>query len=276
MKSQDMQVIGLCRFSYPAIGGFQVEHETLEERRAYLYSDKRMEERFRTFETITLPGLKAQTDQNFTFVIVIGECMPENYIERLFALIEGMPQALIVAKPPKAHRPVMQEIINAGIDQDSKLPSLQFRHDDDDAVSIDFVERLRAAAQDSIGLIKRSRTVGIDFNRGYSALPTSLGLQAEEVVLPSYGVALGMAVKAGVSQTIMNYAHKKLSQNMPTVTYTDTPMFVRGHNDFNDSRQKANIKPVELDLLVAEQETYFKERFAIDSDEIRKAFSSAG
>ena len=31
MKSQDMQVIGLCRFSYPAYGGFQVGHETLEE-----------------------------------------------------------------------------------------------------------------------------------------------------------------------------------------------------------------------------------------------------
>jgi hypothetical protein len=31
-----MQVIGLCRFSYPAIGGFQVEHETLEERIALL------------------------------------------------------------------------------------------------------------------------------------------------------------------------------------------------------------------------------------------------
>jgi hypothetical protein len=42
-----MEVIGLCRFSYPAIGGFQVEHETLEERIAFLYADKRLEERFR-------------------------------------------------------------------------------------------------------------------------------------------------------------------------------------------------------------------------------------
>jgi hypothetical protein len=31
-----MQVIGLCRFSYPASGGFQRIHETNEERRAYL------------------------------------------------------------------------------------------------------------------------------------------------------------------------------------------------------------------------------------------------
>ena len=39
-----MQVIGLCRFSYPAFGGFQVEHETIEERIADLYGAARLEE----------------------------------------------------------------------------------------------------------------------------------------------------------------------------------------------------------------------------------------
>ena len=37
-----MQVIGLCRFSYPAIGGFQVEHDSIEERIAFLYAEKRL------------------------------------------------------------------------------------------------------------------------------------------------------------------------------------------------------------------------------------------
>ena len=32
-----MQVIGICRFSYPAEGGFQRLHESLEERCAYMY-----------------------------------------------------------------------------------------------------------------------------------------------------------------------------------------------------------------------------------------------
>ncbi|MEX0310749.1 MAG: glycosyltransferase, partial [Tateyamaria sp.] len=30
-----MQIIGLCRFSYPAVGGFQVEHDTVDARIAY-------------------------------------------------------------------------------------------------------------------------------------------------------------------------------------------------------------------------------------------------
>ena len=49
-----MQVIGLCRFSYPAIGGFQVEHADPAARSAYLYAPARMEERFRTFSKETI------------------------------------------------------------------------------------------------------------------------------------------------------------------------------------------------------------------------------
>ena len=70
-----MQTIGLCRFSYPAISGFQIEHDTIEERRDYLYAPKRLNERFHLFETLTLPGLRAQTDQEFDFVIVVGDCL---------------------------------------------------------------------------------------------------------------------------------------------------------------------------------------------------------
>jgi len=54
-----MQAIGLCRFSYPAIGGFQVEHDTTEAGIDYLYGRDRMEERFRLFETVLIPSLKA-------------------------------------------------------------------------------------------------------------------------------------------------------------------------------------------------------------------------
>ena len=82
-----MQVIGLCRFSWPGIGGFQVEHDSLESRIAYLYAPERMEERFRTFETITLPPLKAQTDGDFTFLVVIGDSLPARWRDRLMALL---------------------------------------------------------------------------------------------------------------------------------------------------------------------------------------------
>lgn len=54
-----MQVIGICRFSYPAEGGFQRLHESLEERCAYLYEDERLNKRFATLETVTLSSIRA-------------------------------------------------------------------------------------------------------------------------------------------------------------------------------------------------------------------------
>ena len=140
-----MQVIGLCRFSYPAIGGFQVEHESPQARAAYLYAPARMEERFRTFETVTLPALRGQTDRDFTFLIVIGDDLPDLWRDRLQALVADMPQAVIQAHAPGPHRSVMQEAINSVRSFDG-TPSLQFRMDDDDAVALSYVEKLREVA----------------------------------------------------------------------------------------------------------------------------------
>ncbi|MDC0738393.1 putative rhamnosyl transferase [Cognatishimia sp. SS12] len=273
MQASDMQVIGLCRFSYPALGGFQVEHDSIEDRRAFLYAPERMEERLRMFETIALPGLKAQTDQNFDFLIVVGSCLPKPYLERLHAMTADMPQARIIAEDPAPHRQIMKKIINRSLNRNTALPSLQFRHDDDDAVSVNFVARLRAAVDDTASLVAKNPLVGFDFNRGYSARPSAEGMLATPTVLPSYGVALAMAVAQFKATTIMNFAHSKLHQFMPTVTYTDEDMFVRGHNGFNDSRQGKRVKPLEMTLLDAAGEAHFEKTFAINCDQVRRAFA---
>ena len=139
-----MQVIGLCRFSYPAVGGFQITHDTIDDRRRYLFSRKRLEERFRLFESVTLPSFRAQTDEDFQLLIVIGDCLPKPSFDRLHDLTKGIKQIQIIQRSPDRHRKVMREVLNsARLNRDH--PCLQFRHDDDDAVSINFIERLRDA-----------------------------------------------------------------------------------------------------------------------------------
>lgn len=268
-----MQTIGFCRFSYPAEGGFQVSHDTMAERIDYLYSPSRLAERFQHFECICLPGLKAQTDTDFIFLILIGDQLPQADRARLDALVADFPQAQIVALPPMPHRQACQTAINAA--RDMRVPCLQFRHDDDDAVAVDFVAHLRQAATDCSGLLRKHRLVGFDWNRGYVARPDAGGICAEPTMTPYWGVAEAMAVRAGVRQTIMNFAHNKINQFMPTVTFTDPPMYIRGHNDHNDSRQKAHVKPAHLPRLEAEGEALFKERFAVDADHIRRVFGTS-
>ncbi|MCA0962242.1 glycosyltransferase [Salipiger bermudensis] len=266
-----MQVIGLCRFSYPAEGGFQVEHDDIAAREAYLYAPARLEERFRHFEAICLPGLKAQTDPEFTFLVLVGTSLPPEARQRLEALLAGVPQARIVARPPRPHRAVCQEVINEA--RDMALPCLQFRHDDDDAVAVDFVANLREAARDVASLRAKHRLVGFDWNRGYIARPDAKGLCAKETVTPYWGVAEAMAVAPGVRQSMMNFGHNKIMRFMPTVTFTDRPMYVRGHNAHNDSRQKSHVKPVALPRLDRDGEALFRERFAIDADQVRRIFA---
>ena len=268
-----MQVIGICRFSYPGTGGFQVEHDTLADRIAYLYAPKRMQERFRTFETITLPPLRAQTDPDFTFLIVIGEALPKPWHDRLQDLVADMPQVIVQPHAPGRHRPVMQEAINSVRRFDNE-PCLQFRMDDDDAVACAYVERLREAAHDIRKLSRKHRFLAIDFNQGFIASPGPGGLRATPTKAPYSTAALALMLKPSEKRTVMNFAHVKVSQNMPTLTFSGQDMLIRGHNDFNDSRQKPGVKPVDLLPLTSEDEDHFRAVYNIDADQVRRVFSA--
>ena len=267
-----MQAIGLCRFSYPALGGFQVGHDTTEERIAYLYAEARMEERFRLLETVALPCLKAQTDPDFSIVFVIGDQFPAPYARRLESLLADLPQAVIHREPPRNHREVMKEVLNAARIH-PKEPCLQFRYDDDDAVSVDFIARLRQTVADSAGLLKGQRSVAFDWPKGYVAEFGPDGIRAAEVFRPLNVAAMAMYVKGGSPLTIMNFAHEKLPRFMPTVSLPDAAMFVRSHNGSNDSRQGL-AKHVEVAPLDTEGAALFRERFAIDETHVRQVFSA--
>jgi len=266
-----MQVIGICRFSYLGVGGFQVEHDTLEDRAAFLYDPARMEERFRTFETLTLPPLRAQTDPDFTLLIVTGDSLPAPYMARLRALVADLPQAVIQARPPDKHRQAMQTAINAVRRFDNE-PCLQFRMDDDDAVACTYVERLREAAHDLRKLGRRHRHIAIDFNQGYIVGAGAEGLSATPTQRPFTTAALALMFKPSVKLTVMNFAHEKLPRMMPTVTFTGEDMLLRGHNAYNDSRQKAGIKPIDLTPLDPAQEALFRQVFNVDADHVRRVY----
>ncbi|MBD3665974.1 putative rhamnosyl transferase [Sulfitobacter aestuariivivens] len=268
-----MQVIGICRFSYPAIGGFQIEHDQIADRIAHLYDDARLEERFRLFETVALPCLRAQTDPHFGLIIVIGDQFPQHYRHRLEALIADLPQAIIHAEPPRKQREVMKEILNeARIDKED--PCLQFRFDDDDAVAVDFVEKLRAAAKIGAPLLTDNRTVAFDWNRGYAARFGAEGIAATELYRPYFVAALGMLIRGKCWQTIMNFGHEKIPRFMPTMSFSNPGMYVRGINSSNDSRRATTNDPL-LTRLDSAEEAAFKNRFAIEADEVRRVFSAS-
>lgn len=266
------QVIGLCRFSYPAQGGFQIEHDSLEARAAYLYAPDRLDERFRLFEAITLPSIRNQSDPNFTFVIVIGDDFPPERRAQLEALTCNIPQVVIQSHPPgRRHREVMKEVIDSL--RKPGVFSIQFRNDDDDAVNLRFVEKLRFALADCYPLFAGSQMVAVFFVRGYNARLASGGLwvEREHELMPAVGFAT--IVRPNFHLSVMNFAHNDVWRHMPMISRTDPDMWIRGVNDHNDSR--ANIGR-DLAPLSDGQATRFETAFGIDMARLRMIADGKG
>lgn len=267
-----LQVVGLCRFSYLGSGGFKVEHDSLEQRRAFLYDPVRMEERFRLFQTVTLPSIHGQTDKDFTLVVATGSDFPSIYMERLLDLTESCASVVVRQFAPGRHRQVMSRAIRQERRQGA-LPFLQFRLDDDDAMGVRFVERFKETAQDLRPLWSKHPRIAVDFNKGYVYTAGRDGLRVWPYKYQYSAIALGMIVQPGCDDTIMGFGHHKLWSAMPTMTFTDEDMMMRGHNDFNDSRLKTGGNTFDYQRLSDAEARYFEQTFNVDNTAVKRAFS---
>lgn len=91
-----VQMLGLCRFSYLGLRGYQVEHDSIAARRAYLYDPDRLARRWLWFQTVALPGWLAQTDPDFTLVIMTGPDLPEPWLGQLRDLCDRVDRKSVV------------------------------------------------------------------------------------------------------------------------------------------------------------------------------------
>ena len=111
------QLLGLCRFSYLGGRGFQVRHESIEERRAFLYDPARLARRWAWFEQVALPGLTGQTDPDHTLVIMTGPDLPQPWLARLREITAacGVTPADAIAVGDGANDLGMLQLAGAGV-----------------------------------------------------------------------------------------------------------------------------------------------------------------
>ena len=266
------EVIGLCRFSWPGSGGFQIRHDTLEARRAHLYAPDRLADRLRIFEAFTLPSLHAQTDPDFTLIVVIGPDLPTPARARLETMLAGVPQAVLSEQPPGTHRAVMRDVVTAARRRPD-APCAQFRLDDDDAVNRGFVAGLRAAVARFGPAMAGERWWAVDYNRGWQAVPGPAGISAAELQRPYVSAGLGLVFAPGVDKAVLDFAHHRVWQSMPTVTLTDPDMFVRGIDGHNDSDGAEALRRFPVVPLDPDGEARFRTAFGIDADRVRALYA---
>ena len=131
-----------------------------------------------------------------------------------------------------------------------------FSTENDDAIAVDCVAKLRQTAEDYRAYLARHRHPRVDFNHSFIGRPDVKGFQAKSFFKTLWGAALAMAVMPEGRQTVKNFQHNKM-EFMPTVTRNDPDMFVRCHGEFSSSYKKYAKQATHLDHLDAAEEVLF-------------------
>ena len=227
------QIAGLVRFSYPARSGFAEKSDDMQALAARLYAPERLEQRFHLFERLTLPSLLAQSDPDFTLIVLTGQGFPAR--DRLERALAPLPQAQIVTLPPMYHYPATQAAFDQALDPDAgHLTS--FRLDDDDAVDRDLVARLRITVEGLARMRDMSEPVAIGWNRGmFLDLDRGNNRVYEVVEKLPLGIGLALCAPASTRTNIFARNHRLLPQFFDCWTDAQTPAFIRTVHAGNDS-----------------------------------------
>ncbi|WP_149140211.1 glycosyltransferase [Gemmobacter caeruleus] len=267
-----VQVMGLCRFSVPSLGAFQSMPEEIGARRAALYDPRRLARRLAWFEHVALPGLALQTDPDFTLVLLIGADLPEPWQGRLRRLVADLPQIRVVATAPGEHRAICAAAMRPLVDPAAQIVA-QFRLDDDDAISRNFVQRIRRDLALAERVQGRHGALALDYAKGFLIRDEGGRLTAAPVLAQNWAPGLVLALPRDGGRFVLDYPHHQIWKRMPVLSLVDQIMFVRGAHDGNDSR----ILRVERGFRVPQEEIprLLAERFAIDLDGFAAALAAA-
>lgn len=230
-----LQMLGLCRFSYLGLRGYQVEHDSIAARRAYLYDPARLERRWLWFKTVALPGWLAQTDPDFTLVVMTGPDLPQPWLDGLRDICGRVPQLRLSLVPPMDfHLQACRAAVAPYVDPAAEVVG-HFRHDDDDAVALDYVSQTRADFTRVHALWQAEGKLSLDYGRGLMVEARDGQLKITPRICHDMGVALTIFLRPDAGETALHYNHTKLAQWMPRVQVNRRAMFIRSIHCDSDS-----------------------------------------
>ncbi len=269
-----VQMLGLCRFSYLGLRGYQKDHASIAERRDYLYAPDRLARRWRWFTELALPGWRAQSDPDFTLVIMTGPDLPEPYLSNLRDLVAAIPQLRLALVPPMdRHLAACRAAISPHVDETADVVG-HFRHDDDDAVALDYIDLTRKDFARVRGLWKAEKLLSLDYSRGVMLRPEGGRMAFTPRICQNMGVALTLFMAPDADATALHYDHSKLPRWMPGVAVTRPLMFLRSVHLDSDS---GDIGPgLPWDLAEDAFARQLQRRFGLTRDGLDRLAASVG
>lgn len=210
-KDYNNQIVGLIRFSFVTVGDFYPGFDTVDAMKAFLFDPARLERRFRLFEGVCLPALAKQSDQDFTCIFLVAKDLPKEWRKRLDKLIAPLPFVQVVEKPPMNHFLGITQAFDE-LSREGYTHRTTFRLDDDDAVDLDYIARLRKLSQKVHKIPAKEEPVAIAFNKG---LYLSYGKDGTEYfkAVERTPLSVGAAIVAPIDfpKHIYAYNHRALA-----------------------------------------------------------------
>ncbi|WP_149140210.1 glycosyltransferase [Gemmobacter caeruleus] len=234
------QIIGLMRFSYPSIGGFAQEAPDIAALEARLYDPARLERRFQLFEKLAMTALLAQSDGDFRMVFLIGRSLPAPWRDRLNDAIAPLKGARVAALAPMQHYLAIRKAFALATSEAASHVT-GFRLDDDDALDIDHIARMRRVVAALLPVVGQEVPLVTGCNRGFFLERKAGGNEIYEVVEKTpIGLGLAMTTPRGVSENIFRRNHRFCGQFYNTFTDAEAPAFIRTVHADNDSDPHAS------------------------------------
>lgn len=257
----------LIRFSLISESTLSNSFPSIEELASYLYGEARLSYRLWLFENICLPALLNQTDPNFDLVILTSAELPQWCFKKLEALIAPLNAKILFGSNPNRSL-AMQEAIRENFDfVDGQM--ITMRIDDDDAIAIDWVEK--------VNKISRNCKTLLDENDQYAIYPSTgmiLDYQSpDQPLVPvfckmPYGIGLTLVTNEKVDKTIYSYSHFRVPKRCPTLAVPAPFSFLYVFHNANISYLRSGVKTkMNMDILdnsADESLNALSDRFRID------------
>jgi hypothetical protein len=228
-------IVGIVRFSVVSTldqAFVSTDGRSLDDKVAVILNDDRMERRFQFFETITLPSLDAQSDKDFFILIAASTLLGPRWKQRLLSLAATRPYLV-----PKFYAPENFRSADTAADLTKLLtrgaPFYTFRLDDDDALSLDFIERAKRYVAEPLA------GHALSFCRGFylEVREGAGGYVVTSVVRPNIAAGFGAISSFRSPRTIFEISdhHHRAHKWMPVITDARKPAFLALTHPDNDT-----------------------------------------
>lgn len=268
------EIVGVMRLSYLSEGGYQRAYKNLEEQKAFLYDKGRLSRCISLFENLALPSLRAQTNQNFRMILLTGEALPQWAEEHILQAIDGTALELVKKAPTRMRLAVSaayEESFTGKADIEVTFPM-----DDDDAVSMYFIEKLHQAIPVARSVLEFSPELAYFMKKGFMLNLASKEPAIDAVKLDA-PLSLAMAIfrKRGHKVDPHVHAHYNIVNQMYSMSDVDKFGFIRSIHDDCDIRHGDNnpfsrAHKINKDIM-KNLEVFFTE-FGINEENLEEVF----